>query len=357
MAKDRRVLIMAGGTGGHVFPALAVANELRRRQVEVSWLGTRAGIEAQLVPAAGIPLFFIEVKGVRGKGWGARLAAPWRIARALWQSLWAIKKFAPEVVVGMGGFAAGPGGMAARLFGLPLVIHEQNAIAGTTNRILSKIATRVLLGFPGVLARGEHVGNPVRPEIALLASPDLRGVGRRDPLRLLVLGGSLGARAINQLVPQALGLLHGRASIEVRHQCGRGHQEETQAAYCEQGVNARVEPFIDDMAQAYEWADFVICRAGALTVSELAVAGVAALLIPFPAAIDDHQTHNARWLADAGGALLVQQRDLDAEKMAAVLRDLEEDRGRLLAMAGQARDLAKPDACQRVVNICLEMMS
>jgi len=354
MGSAKRVLIMAGGTGGHVFPALAVAAELRRRGVQLDWLGTRAGIEAELVPAADIPLHFIDVKGVRGKSVGARLLAPLQILRAVAQALKILKRLAPQVVIGLGGYASGPGGLAARMLGIPLVIHEQNAVAGTTNRILARFASRVLQAFPAAFAAGEVTGNPVRSEIASLAPPAQRGVGQREPLRLLVLGGSLGALAINSLVPEALALLNGGAGFEVRHQCGRQHEQQTRDNYAKAAVAASVEPFIADMAQAYGWADFVVCRAGALTVSELAAAGVGALLIPFPAAIDDHQTRNGEWLVAGGAAVLAQQRDLTADKLAALLAGVRDTPAQLENMADKARALGIADAAQRVADICLE---
>ncbi len=350
------VLIMAGGTGGHVFPALAVADELIRRGHAVQWLGTSAGIEAELVPARGIPLNTIAVSGVRGKGLAVKLLAPLRILRALWQARAVLRKVRPAVVVGFGGFASGPGGIAARLAGTPLVIHEQNAVAGTTNRILARHANRVAEAFPGTLAGASLVGNPVRPEIAALPAPAERGVGGHSPLRLLVLGGSLGAAAINRLMPAALGMMAPDQRPEVRHQCGRNHLEATTEAYRGAGVTASVEPFIADMAEAYRWADFVVCRAGALTVSELAAAGIGALLVPFPAAIDDHQTGNGQWLADHGAALLIQQRDLDAESLARQLAGLAADPRRLLSMAEAARSLARPQAAAAVADLCQEVM-
>lgn len=357
MTERRHVLIMAGGTGGHVFPALAVARELRERGLRVSWLGTRAGIEAELVPAQGFELHFVEVGGLRGKGWRVRLAAPWGIARSVGQALRLEGRLAPDAVIGLGGYASGPGGLAAWLRRIPLVIHEQNAVAGTTNRILSRLARRVLQAFPGVFPRGETTGNPVRAEITRLPPPALRGIGQHPRPRLLVLGGSLGALAINRLVPRALGQLEDGAAFQVRHQCGRDHLDITRAAYAEAGVQAEVEPFIDDMAAAYGWADFVICRAGALTVSELAAAGVGSLLIPFPAAIDDHQTRNAEWLVRGGGARLIQQRDLTAESLAEQLAQLRSRPQTLKEMAERARALAIPDAGARVADACQEVMA
>ena len=354
--ENRRVVVMAGGTGGHVFPALAVAEELRRRGVQIDWLGTRNGIEAELVPANLFPLHCIEVKGVRGKSVGARLLAPFQVVRAVFQALKILRRLAPHAVIGLGGYASGPGGLAAKLLAIPLVIHEQNAVAGTTNRILSRFASRVLQAFPGAFAGAEVTGNPVRREIAELAPPSQRGVGQHRPVRLLILGGSLGASAINQLVPAALARLNQGRGFEVRHQCGRKHEQTTQEAYTQAGVAASVEPFIADMAAAYTWADFVICRAGALTVSELAAAGVGALLIPFPAAIDDHQTKNGDWLAKGGAALLAQQRELSADKLAAMLKEIEDNPKTMITMAENARRLASTDAARRVANVCVEVM-
>lgn len=351
------MLVMAGGTGGHVFPALAVAAALRDRGHTVEWLGTRAGIEAELVPANGFVLYTINVAGVRGKGVGAKLMAPLQIARALWQAVAVVRAVRPAVVLGLGGFASGPGGLAAKLLGIPLVIHEQNAVAGTTNRILARFATRVLEAFPGALNKGEFTGNPVRADISAIAAPQQRGLGARKPLHLLVLGGSLGATAINSLVPRALSLLSHDKRPQVRHQCGRKNVDATTAAYRGVGVEAQVEPFIADMAEAYEWADFVVCRAGALTVSELAAAGVGALLIPFPAAIDDHQTKNGQWLANHNAAIVLRQSDLTPTVLVNELEQLIDSPVRLLAMANNSRALAKADATARVADICEEVMA
>lgn len=364
MANSKRVLIMAGGTGGHVFPALAVAHELQQRGTAIDWLGTSAGIEAELVPANGFTLHTIDVQGVRGKGVAVRILAPFRVFRSVLQALSTVKAIQPDSVIGLGGYASGPGGIAAWLLRIPLLIHEQNAIAGTTNRILAKFATRVFQAFPGAFATAETTGNPVRVEISQLPSPEFRQVGQHQPIRLLVLGGSLGALAINQLVPQALALVSEAVSttqnatprFEVRHQCGRKHVDITLQAYRDAGADGVIEPFIRDMAAAYSWADFIICRSGALTVSELAAAGVGALLIPFPAAIDDHQTANGQWLVQGGAAKLIQQRDLDAEKLAAVLADLAVNPRQMCEMANNARKIAVIDATQRVADGCLEVM-
>lgn len=348
-------MVMAGGTGGHVFPALAVAQALRARDVAVTWLGTRRGIEAELVPANRFPINYIHVEGLRGKGLIKLLWAPLLLLRALWQAIGVLRRERPDVVLGLGGFASGPGGIAAKLLGIPLVIHEQNAIAGTTNRLLGKVANRVLEAFPGALPRGEWTGNPVRPEISDLPQPALRIAAPDRPSHLLVLGGSLGALAINQMVPQALALLPVSMRPEIRHQCGRAHQQATEDSYNQAGVQALVEPFISDMAGAYGWADMVICRSGALTVSELAAAGVASVLIPFPYAIDDHQTYNGQWLVDGQAAMMIQQSELTAEKLAELLQGWLVDSERLKDMAANARKLSKPHVAERVADICEEV--
>lgn len=348
-------MVMAGGTGGHVFPALAVAQALRARDVAVTWLGTRRGIEAELVPANRFPINYIDVEGLRGKGLIKLLWAPLLLLRALWQAMAVLRRERPDAVLGLGGFASGPGGIAAKILGIPLVIHEQNAIAGTTNRVLGKVANRVLEAFPGALPRGEWTGNPVRPEISELPAPELRIAYPDRRRHLLVLGGSLGALAINQIVPRALALLPMSERPEIRHQCGKAHQQVTEEGYAQVGVQARVEPFIGDMAEAYGWADMVICRSGALTVSELAAAGVASVLIPFPYAIDDHQTYNGQWLVDGQAALLIQQTELSAEKLAELLQSWLMDVERLKELAVNARKLSKPHVAERVADICEEV--
>jgi len=355
-----RVMIMAGGTGGHVFPALAVAQALQRRGVEVIWLGVRGGFEDGVVCQAGYPLEYIEIRGLRGQGIGRWLLAPLRLLRALWQSLRALRRQRPRLVLGMGGFLSGPGGVAARLLGIPLVIHEQNALPGLTNRLLARLASRVLEAFPGSFGRRPGVlavGNPVRPEIAALRDPSARFAGREGPLRLLVLGGSLGAQALNETVPAALARLPpGLPRPQVRHQAGRGKADATVAAYANLGVTAEVVPFIADMAEAYAWADLVICRAGALTVAELAAAGVGAILIPYPHAVDDHQTHNAAFLVQAGAAQRLPQPELTPERLAELLAGLCNGRGRVRAMAFAARSLARPEATETVARICEEAL-
>ena len=352
-----RVLIMAGGTGGHVYPALAVAEELRSRGVEVSWLGTRRGLEAELVPRAGYAIDWIDVTGLRGKGWRSLLAAPPRLLRALWQAAGVLRRRRPAVVLGMGGFVSGAGGLAAWLLRRPLVVHEQNALPGFTNRVLARLARRVLVAFPQAVVghpRRLDTGNPLRREFAQVASPEQRLDGREGPLRVLVVGGSLGAVALNQVLPQALALFQGAARPEVWHQAGRRNLDAARQAYAQAGVDARVEAYIEDMLAAYAWADVVVCRAGALTVAELAAVGVASILVPYPHAVDDHQTHNARLLSEAGAAVLLSQDELTAPRLYRELAELR-DRERLQAMARSARRLGRPDATRRVVDACLEV--
>lgn len=351
------VMIMAGGTGGHVFPALAVAGKLLERGVPVVWMGTRRGLEANLVPQAGIPLRWIGVTGLRGGGPGRLLAAPFILAKAMFQALLILLRCRPRLVLGMGGFVSGPGGLVARCLGIPLVVHEQNALVGMTNRWLSLLANRVLEAFPDsfpATRKATLVGNPVRDSIAALPPPAQRFQTRDGRARLLVLGGSQGALALNQLLPKALALLEQDSRPEVWHQAGGALREATATAYREAAVTARLDAFIDDMAAAYGWADLVVCRAGALTVAELATAGVAAVLVPFPYAVDDHQTVNARFLERDGAALMVQQSGLTARQLADLLKDLLGDRPRLLAMAEAARRLAQSDAAERVAMLCLE---
>jgi UDP-N-acetylglucosamine--N-acetylmuramyl-(pentapeptide) pyrophosphoryl-undecaprenol N-acetylglucosamine transferase len=350
-------LIMAGGTGGHVYPALALARELQQRSWQVVWLGTRRGLEARVVPAEKIPIEWLSVSGLRGKGLMAWLLAPLRLLGALREALAVMRRHRPAVVVGLGGFVSGPGGVAAWLTGRPLLVHEQNAIAGFTNRVLARVAREVLSAFPDAFGPGVHarvIGNPVRADIAALAPPAARFALRSGAIRLLVVGGSLGAARLNNVVPHALARLGGSTRIDVRHQSGERWIEAARRAYTEAGVQARVMPYIEDMAEAYEWADLVICRAGALTVSELAAAGVGAILVPYPAAVDDHQTWNARFLVGEGAALLIADRELTAERLAAELGPLCAGRGRLLALAERARLLARTGATAALADACLE---
>jgi UDP-N-acetylglucosamine--N-acetylmuramyl-(pentapeptide) pyrophosphoryl-undecaprenol N-acetylglucosamine transferase len=361
---NRTLMVMAGGTGGHVYPALAVADALRTRGWDVFWLGTRAGLEARVVPAAGIDMVWIAMGGVRGKGLLTKLLLPAMLLVAFSQSLAAILRHRPDVVLGMGGYTAFPGGMMASLLHRPLVLHEQNSIAGLTNRVLACLADRILTAFPGVFTHAqdtpipcrrvatEWVGNPVRGDIAALAAAEAAAPG--DPLRLLVVGGSLGASALNELVPKALALLPVDRRPRVVHQSGRRHLDVLRAHYAAAGVEADVRDYIEDMAAAYRTCDFAICRAGAMTVAELACAGVPAVLVPFPFAVDDHQTGNAAFLADAGAAWLVQQRDLTPDRLAALIGGL--DRTTLAAMSDKARGLARPDAAARVADVCEELV-
>lgn len=354
---SRRFLMMAGGTGGHVFPALATARRLQELGHEVQWLGSEGGMEERLIGATDIPLSVITISGLRGKGRMALLAAPFRLLRSLYQALAVLRRVRPDCVVGMGGFVTGPGGIAAWLTRRPLLVHEQNAVAGLTNRILAKFSKTVMEAFPGSFA--SHVitrctGNPVRSDVVALPAPEQRMADRTGALRVLVLGGSLGAQAINQSVPAAVSLLASEYRPQIRHQCGERNHEDALARYEQAGVPASVEPFIENMAEAYGWADLVVCRAGALTVSELCAAGVGAVLVPFPHAVDDHQTGNAGYMVKAGAALLMPQSRLTPELLAQTLTDLTNERQRVLDMASVARTLARPDATERVVNYCLE---
>lgn len=344
-----KTLIMAGGTGGHVFPALAVAHVLRARGHEVVWMGAPDSFESRTVPQHGIAMELIRVSGLRGKGVLKLLFAPLLLLRAVFQALVAVRRQQPDVVLGMGGFAAGPGGIAAWVLRRPLLIHEQNSVAGVTNRWLARVATQTLQAFPNTFPRAITVGNPVREAVATLAAPEKRLRERNGPMRVLVIGGSQGAKALNERIPQALKLLPESKRPLVRHQAGRT-LDVAQRAYAEANVAADITAFIDDMASAYAWADLVVCRAGASTVAELAAAGCAALLIPFPAAVDDHQTRNGDYLVKAGAARLIQERDLSVQRLADELAELLSDRHRLLAMAQAARRVAWPQATDVIVG-------
>lgn len=362
---SRTLMIMAGGTGGHVMPALAVAEHLRNEGWKVIWLGTRNGMEATLVPKHGYEMAWINFSGLRGKGLLRTVLLPLQLLLAFYQSLRAILAHRPDVVLGMGGYPAFPGGMMATLMAKPLVVHEQNSIAGLTNRVLACLADKVLVAFPAAFksnrdkplpcgkAETEWCGNPVRAEIAAVAEPDVRLAGREGSLRVLVVGGSLGAAALNEMIPQAMAMIPAAQRPNIVHQSGARHIEALQTHYQAAGVEAKCIAFIDNMAEQYAWADMVICRSGALTVAELAAAGVASVLVPFPYAVDDHQTPNARFLSDSGAALLIQQNELTPEKLAKLLQDFTRDE--LIAMAKKARALAKPDATRRVAEICKEL--
>ena len=353
-----RLLIVAAGTGGHVYPALAVAERLRATGVDVSWLGTAAGIESRLVPAAGFQLHVSPVTGLRGKGIVRWLAAPLLLLRSGLRSIAVLARVRPHVVLGMGGYGAGPGGLMARLLGIPLVIHEQNAIPGLTNRILARFATRVLEAFPASFAsprRAIHTGNPVRESLAASPRPEVRLAHRSERLRVLVTGGSQGARALNEVVPRALAAGSLGEKVSVRHQCGGAHVDATRDRYAVLETESDIVAFIEDMAAAYAWADVAVCRSGAMTVAELAAAGVASILVPFPYATDDHQSRNARFLVDRGAAILIPENRLDAGVLACALGELHDDRERVESMSRAAWDVALRDAAHRVASHCLEV--
>ena len=345
------ILVIAGGTGGHVFPGLAVADYLHAQGWHVVWMGNPEGMEARLVPKRGYEMAWVRFAALRGKGVLRMLLLPVNLLRAFWQALRALSRVKPNVVLGMGGYVTFPGGMMAALTGRPLVVHEQNAVAGLANRVLAGVADRVLSGFPGVLKKGEWTGNPVRAEIAALPTPSQRYAAREGRLNVLVVGGSLGAQALNDAVPRALTLLALEARPRVTHQSGAAQIDALRAAYAVAGLEAELIDFIDDMAARYAAADLVICRAGALTIAELAAAGVASVLVPFPHAVDDHQTGNARFLAEAGAAILLPQSELTPEKLAGLLREFS--RESLATMAEKARVLAKPEATRAVAEICM----
>ena len=358
--KQNGVLIMAGGTGGHIFPGLAVADNLRHRGVNVRWLGARGGMECQRVPQAGIPLDVVDISGLRGKGARRWILMPWKLLRAVFQAFMLLGDHRPACAISFGGYAAGPGGLAARLRGIPLLVHEQNRIPGMTNRVLAKLAKKVLQAFPGTWEsqlEPETCGNPVRKPVVDLARPETRMAGRMGAVRVLVTGGSQGALALNRLVPEALSSLPSGLAFEARHQAGKGWKDETIEAYRSAGIEAEVTEFIDDMAGAFGWADVVICRSGALTVSELAAAGVAAVLVPFPHAVDDHQTRNAEFLVEAGAAVLMPEAGNNARSLAAILDPLMADREKLLSMAEKARSVSVPDSADRVARLCLEYLA
>ncbi len=354
----RPILVMAGGTGGHVYPALAVAKALQQQSREVVWLGTRRGLESRVVPANDIDLEWISVGGLRGKNSSTLILAPFRLLWALAQSLFVMARLRPAAVLGMGGFVSGPGGLAAWLMRRPLVIHEQNAIAGLTNRLLARLARVVLQAFPGSFPaniKSETVGNPVRADIAAIEDPAIRFGSREGPIRLLVLGGSQGALALNKIVPAALALLPAELRPVVRHQAGSLTIDAARNAYEQESIDVDLLPYIEDMAEAYAWADLVVCRAGALTVAELSAAGLAAIFVPYPAAVDDHQTANARPMADAGAAAIVAERDLSDESLARLLENWLSSRDELIVRASRARALRTPDALSRISNLCLEV--
>ena len=347
----KTIVIMAGGTGGHLFPVLAVAQDMRLAGWEVVWMGARGGMEERLVPPRGYKAAWIRARAARGKGLLQKALLPANLLLSFWESARHLRRIRPDVVLGLGGYVAFPGGMMASLLNRPLALHEQNAVAGLANRVLSTVSDKVMVAFPGALRKAEWTGNPVRTDIAAMAAPQARFAGRTGPLRILVVGGSLGAQALNETMPRAVALLADKPHVV--HQSGEKHLDKLRQHYAQAGVQGELLAFIDDMARRYAEADLVICRAGAVTVAELSAGGMASILVPFPHAVDDHQTANARFLADAGAALLVQQRDMTAERLAALIASL--DRTRLLDMAKKARALGKPDAARIVAQRCMEI--
>ncbi|GAB3356982.1 MULTISPECIES: undecaprenyldiphospho-muramoylpentapeptide beta-N-acetylglucosaminyltransferase [Giesbergeria] len=353
--KQKTALVMAGGTGGHIFPGLAVAQALRERGWQVHWLGAPASMEARLVPPQGFVLETIDFSGVRGKGLKTLALLPWRLLTAVGQALAVVRRVQPDVVVGLGGYISFPGGVAARLSGKPLVLHEQNSVAGMANKLLARVADQVFTAFPGVFAQGHWVGNPLRAAFLQHAAPAERFLGRSGPLRLLVVGGSLGAKALNEVVPQALALLPAGQRPVVTHQSGAAQIDALRAHYAAAGVEATLTPFIEDTAQAFADADVIVCRAGASTVTEIAAIGAAAIFVPFPAAVDDHQTANARFLVDAGAGWLVPQPELSAQMLAKMLQTLE--RPTLLQRAIKAKEMQKTEATLVVVSACEALLA
>jgi UDP-N-acetylglucosamine--N-acetylmuramyl-(pentapeptide) pyrophosphoryl-undecaprenol N-acetylglucosamine transferase len=353
---SRTIMIMAGGTGGHIFPALAVAEHLRAQGWKVVWIGVRGGMEERLIPPRGYAMSWVRFSGVRGRGLVASALLPLNLLIAFWQTARAIFAHRPDVVLGMGGYVSFPGGMMASFFNRPFAIHEQNSIAGLANRVLARLADRVLTTFPSAFGESTAViwtGNPVREEITAMAPPENRYAARAGQLRLLVVGGSLGAQVLNTVVPEALALLAPGARPRVTHQAGASNHDAVRDRYQANGVSATVLPFIDDMAGRYAETDLIVCRAGATTVAEIAAAGIASVLVPYPHSVDDHQTLNARFLSDRGAALLIPQRELTARGLADVLSKLT--RERLLAMAQSARAAGRPEATRKVAQVCMEL--
>ncbi|MGI9318103.1 MAG: undecaprenyldiphospho-muramoylpentapeptide beta-N-acetylglucosaminyltransferase [bacterium] len=348
-----RLMVMAGGTGGHVMPALAVARKLRDRGIEISWMGNADGLEARLVPEAGFELEFIQIKGLRNSGWRRKLAMPYMLFHACIQAFGIIRRRQPDALLGMGGFVSGPGGLVAGLLGKPLVLHEQNAVAGLTNRWLSHIARRVLSGFPEAagIRKVTWVGNPVRDDIAAISPPERRLKGRVGPLRILIVGGSQGARVFNRELPRLLSDQR-FPPLEIMHQCGEVDCESVKKAYHQQGIAAEINSFIDDMAVAYRWCDIVICRAGAMTVSEVCAAGAVALFVPYPYAVNGHQTKNAAYVKAAGASLVCEQSQFVKGEWISQIVDLSNRREILIDMANNARTLARPNAALELADIC-----
>ena len=352
-----KVLIMAGGTGGHVYPALSVADKLLGDNIVVEWLGTRRGIENDLIPKRNLPLHLVNISGLRGKGLLRWLLMPWQLVAAVVQAAVLIKRIKPDVVLGLGGFASGPGGLAAWLMNKPLVIHEQNAVAGTTNRWLNRLSTKSLQAFPNSLRGANTVGNPVREDIVRILPPAERFTGERQKSRLLILGGSLGALKLNQLLPESLAIIDQAQRPDIWHQTGNAHYQYTLNLYQRLRLEARVEPFITAMHEAYAWADLVVCRAGALTVAEVSAAGVAAIFVPFPFAIDDHQSKNAQVLVECSGAIAIAERDLSAQTFADLLTAMLADKQKLLSMANNARKVSVSNAAETVAKTCMELIN
>ena len=353
MNRSKTALIMAGGTGGHIFPGLAVADELRARGWQVRWLGTPGSMESRIVAQHGIALETIDFSGVRGKGLMTLAFLPLKLLRAFWQALAVVRRVKPDVVLGMGGYVTFPGGVMAVAAGKPLLLHEQNSVAGMANRVLASIADRIFTAFPGVFKKGQWVGNPLRTAFTQQPDPAERFAGRSGPLKLLVVGGSLGARALNDIVPQALALMPEGERPSVTHQSGAAQIEQLRANYQAAGVQAELTPFIEDTAAAFADADLIVCRAGASTVTEIAAVGAAAVFVPFPHAVDDHQTTNARFLVDAGGGWLVQQADLSARSLVDMLLNME--RSTLVERALKAKTMQKIQATREVVAACEEL--
>ncbi|MDF2867411.1 MAG: murG [Gammaproteobacteria bacterium] len=354
-AKSKQVLIMAGGTGGHIFPGLATAEAMLQEGWQITWLGALNGLETKLVPARGIVLYTLPIRGLRGKGWSGLLTAPWRLGRAVYKAWRLLKRLSPDVVVGFGGYASGPGAVAAWLLRIPLIIHEQNAIAGMTNRILAKFANLVLQAFPNTFresVRAITVGNPIRKELLMLPAPAQRMINRSKPGRLLVMGGSRGAMALNKAIAEGLALIPPELRPEIWHQTGEAHFLTTQTYYQANAVVARIEPFIDNMAEAYAWADFIICRAGALTVSELAAVGIGSILVPYPYAVDDHQMANARFLEQRKAAVIVPQTEFSPERFVNLYQTLIAEPNALLNLAQAAYEQRQIDAVQIIKNYC-----
>lgn len=344
----KRLMVMAGGTGGHIFPALAVAQQLQKEGWLVDWLGTPHRMEADIVPRYDIPLHFVDIQGVRGNGLKRLLVTPFKLVKAIFDAWVLFGRLKPSVVLGMGGFAAGPGGIAAKLRGIPLVLHEQNAVSGVTNRYLAKVANQVLQAFPGAFDQAPVVGNPIRELLFKIKRQSHQG-----PLRVLVIGGSLGAQVFNEVLPKAFAKAH--CPLDIFHQTGKGRSEGVQKRYDELGISAQVSDFVDDMAAAYGWADLVICRAGALTVSELAAVGLPSILVPLPSAVDDHQTQNARFLTEHQGGVLLPQGEMTVERVASLLREWSDDPEQLAQMGIAAQRQAKPEATEAVASVCRQL--